>query len=37
LHQSSLILLGLLLFVLTFCVLAMARMMLMRLERNQGK
>ena len=37
LHQSSLILLGLLLFVLTFFVLAMARMMLMRLESNQGK
>ena len=37
LHQSSLILLGLLLFVLTFVVLAAARVMLMRLERNQGK
>ena len=37
LHQSSLILLGLLLFVLTFMVLTAARIMLMRLERNQGK
>jgi phosphate transport system permease protein len=36
LHQSSLILLGLLLFVLTFMVLTAARIMLMRLERNQG-
>ncbi len=36
LHQSALILLGLLLFVLTFFVLAAARLMLMRLERKQG-
>ena len=37
LHQSSLILLGLLLFVLTFIVLASARLMLHNLERKQGK
>jgi phosphate transport system permease protein len=37
LHQSSLILLGLLLFVLTFFVLAAARVMLMRLETKAGK
>ncbi len=37
LHQSSLILLGLLLFVLTFCVLSVARLMLMRLETKAGK
>jgi len=37
LHQSGLILLGLLLFVLTFGVLAAARLMLLRLERKQGK
>lgn len=37
LHQSSLILLGLLLFVLTFFVLAAARLMLMRLEIKAGK
>ncbi len=36
LHQSALILLGLLLFVLTFFVLAMARLLLMRLERKAG-
>ena len=36
LHQSSLILLGLLLFVLTFFVLAAARLMLMRLETRAG-
>jgi phosphate transport system permease protein len=36
LHQSALILLGLLLFVLTFFVLATARLMLMRLERKAG-
>jgi phosphate transport system permease protein len=36
LHQSSLILLGLLLFVLTFFVLASARLMLMRLEKKAG-
>jgi phosphate transport system permease protein len=36
LHQSALILLGLLLFVLTFFVLAAARLMLMRLERRAG-
>src|SRR6266487_3464227 len=36
LHQSSLILLGLLLFVLTFFVLAAARLMLMRLEKKAG-
>ena len=37
LHQSGLILLGLLLFVLTFIVLACARLMLMRLETKAGK
>ncbi|MGJ4930387.1 phosphate ABC transporter permease subunit PstC [Bradyrhizobium sp. HKCCYLS2038] len=37
LHQSSLILLGLLLFVLTFFVLASARLMLARLEAKAGK
>jgi phosphate transport system permease protein len=36
LHQSALFLLGLLLFVLTFFVLAAARLMLMRLERQKG-
>jgi len=36
LHQSALILLGLLLFVLTFIVLASARYMLMRLEKRAG-
>jgi phosphate transport system permease protein len=35
-HQSALILLGLLLFVLTFCVLTAARLMLRRLERQAG-
>lgn len=37
LHQSSLILLGLLLFVLTFFVLSAARLMLMRLDQKAGK
>ena len=37
LHQSALILLGLLLFVLTFFVLAAARLMLLHLERKAGK
>jgi phosphate transport system permease protein len=37
LHQASLILLGLLLFVLTFFVLACARLMLLRLEQKAGK
>jgi phosphate transport system permease protein len=36
LHQSGLILLGLLLFVMTFFVLAAARLMLMRLEKKAG-
>ena len=36
LHQSALILLGLLLFVLTFLVLAAARLMLARLHRKAG-
>ncbi len=36
-HMSALILLGLLLFVLTFIVLAAARYMLARLEMKQGK
>ena len=34
--QSGLILLGLLLFVLTFFVLAAARLMLMRIQRRTG-
>lgn len=37
LHQSGLILLDLLLFVLTFFVLACARLMLLRLEQKAGK
>ena len=37
LHQSALILLGLLLFVLTFMVLSAARLMLLRLEKKAGK
>ena len=37
LHQSGLILLGLLLFVLTFIVLSAARLMLLRLEQKAGK
>ena len=36
LHQSALILHGLLLFVLTFCVLAVARLMLARLAKKAG-
>jgi len=36
LHQSGLILLGLLLFVLTFVVLSAARLMLLRLEKKAG-
>ncbi len=36
LHQSALILLGLLLFVLTFFVLSAARLMLAQLQRRQG-
>jgi len=36
-HQSALILLGLLLFILTFMVLSAARLMLMRLDRLAGK
>ena len=37
LHQSALILLGLLLFVLTFMVLSAARLMLLHLEKKAGK
>jgi phosphate transport system permease protein len=37
LHQSALILLGLLLFILTFFVLTGARLLLMRLENKAGK
>ena len=37
LHRSALILLGLLLFILTFFVLAAARLMLRRLEKKAGK
>ena len=36
LYSSSLIALGLILFLITFCVLAAARLMLMRLERKAG-
>jgi phosphate transport system permease protein len=36
LYTSSLIALGLILFIITFFVLAAARLMLMRLERNKG-
>ncbi|MBN8997326.1 MAG: phosphate ABC transporter permease subunit PstC [Rhizobiales bacterium] len=36
-YTSSLIALGLILFVITFIVLAISRLMLMRLERKQGK
>lgn len=36
-HQSALILLGLLLFILTFFVLTAARLMLMRIEKRAGK
>ena len=37
LYTSSLFALGLLLFVLTFAVIALARLLLMRLERSAGK
>lgn len=37
LHTASLIALGLILFVITFCVLAVARFMLARLERQAGR
>src|SRR6202000_2330218 len=37
LHQSALMLLGLLLFVLTFMVLTAARLMLLRLEKKAGE
>lgn len=36
LHQSALILLGLLLFVLTFLVLSAAKLMLLRIQKKQG-
>jgi len=36
-HQSALIFLGLLLFILTFFVLSLARLMLMRIEQKAGK
>lgn len=36
-HQAALILLGLLLFILTFIVLSAARLMLMRIEQRAGK
>ncbi len=36
LHRSSLIALGFLLFVVTFIVLALARLLLMRLSRKEG-
>ncbi len=37
LYTSSLIAIGLILFMITFVVLAIARIMLMRLEMQQGK
>jgi len=36
LHYSSLFALGLALFVITFIVLSLAKIMLMRMEANQG-
>jgi phosphate transport system permease protein len=37
LHKSTLLALGFLLFVLTFIVLAAARLMLLQLQRRQGR
>lgn len=37
LHQASLIYLGLILFFITFLVLASSKLLLMRLQRNEGK
>jgi len=37
LHQASLIYLGLVLFLITFAVLILSRLLLMRLKRNEGK
>lgn len=37
LHQASLIYLGLVLFFITFVVLSMSKLLLMRLKRNEGK
>jgi len=37
LYTSSLLALGLILFLITFVVLALARLLLMRLERGEGK
>jgi len=37
LHQASLIYLGLVLFLITFAVLMLSRLLLMRLQRNEGK
>ena len=36
LHQASLMYLGLVLFFITFCVLALSRLLLSRLQRNEG-
>jgi phosphate transport system permease protein len=36
LHQASLMYLGLVLFFITFCVLALSKVLLMRLKRNEG-
>jgi len=36
LHQASLIYLGLVLFFITFCVLALSKLLLSRLKRNEG-
>jgi len=37
LHEASLIYLGLLLFFITFVVLAFSKLLLLRLQRNEGK
>jgi phosphate transport system permease protein len=37
LHQASLMYLGLVLFFITFCVLALSRLLLSRLQRNEGR
>jgi phosphate transport system permease protein len=37
LHEASLIYLGLLLFLITFVVLAFSKVLLLRLQRNEGK
>jgi len=37
LHQASLMYLGLILFFITFVVLALSKLLLLRLQRNEGK